>query len=89
MAIKIINDFPEILNKIRNVNTLFKNNPRVLFTMLVFAPIIIIGCAMWDRYAIGFYDVYNYIFLCFWEYCLFWMGMWFGIYYGQNHKMLG
>ena len=76
---KVKMSLKQYIETIDSINKLFWDNKRILIFMLIMAPFVIIGSAMWDYWVVGFYDVREYVILCFFEYCLFWMGLWFGV----------
>ena len=58
-------------------NGMYKDKKIVRYMWIGAIPIIVL-CAFFDWVLIGSFNLVQYIWLCAWEYCIFWMGIWIG-----------
>jgi len=58
-------------------NRMYKDK-KVMRIMWWGAIPIVLLCAFFDWVLIGSFNLVQYIWLCAWEYCIFWMGLWIG-----------
>jgi len=63
------------------------NNRRLWLVALGTAiPVITLG-AFLDVYLLGAHSFWEYVFVCAWEYTIFWNGIWIGIYINKRTQV--